>query len=234
MSRIPLIAANRRKLLAKILVFAGLAAVIWLQPQIQPWLDGPAPGGSDSSTDVAKHDTDPSDIKPRSSNRRRVVIKDVAEPPAAEVDRPEASTAIRTTSTSEPVLGTLREIRRNIFESTAGLHYVPGSADNHRLRHVLQHAKDDLTKPIHGVFEGNREQILAVIDEAYQKAKKADSDVRSEKQNDRSIYTVNLRRRIGYMGGSEGARNSNPECRYVRLVLENQNIVVTAYPVKSF
>ena len=234
MSRIPLSAAHRRKLLEKILVFVGLATLIWLQPQIQAWIDGRTPGGSDFSTDVAKHDTDPSDITRRSSSRKRVVIKDVDERPTAEVDRADASTAIRNTPTSEPALGTLREIRRNVFESTAGLHYVPGSADDHRLRHVMQHAEDDLTKPIHGVFEGDRDQILAVIDEAWQKAGKADSDVRSEKQNDRRIYTVNLRRRIGYMGGSEGERKSNPECRYVRLVLENQNIVVTAYPVKSF
>ena len=98
----------------------------------------------------------------------------------------------------------------------------------------MQHAKDDTSKVIHGVFDGNRDQILAVIDEAYQNAQKGGPDVRSEEQNDRLVYTVNLGRRIGYMGGSEGKRNGNPDCRYVRIVLEDGNIVVSAYPAKSF
>ena len=133
-----------------------------------------------------------------------------------------------------PALGQLIEIRKNVFESTAGLRYVPGSADNHRLRHVMQHAKDDTTKPIHGVFEGNRDQILAVIDEAYLKAGKGGRDVHREEQNDRLVYTVNLGRKIGYMGGSEGKRTNNPACRYVRIVLEDGNVVISAYPTKSF
>ena len=133
-----------------------------------------------------------------------------------------------------PALGQLNEIRKNVFESTAGLRYVPGSADNHRLRHVMQHAKDDTTKPVHGVFEGNRDQILAVIDEAYLKVAKGGRDVHREAQNDRLVYTVNLGRKIGYMGGSEGKRTNNPACRYVRMVLEDGNVVISAYPTKSF
>ena len=187
------------------------------------------------------------------------VAKDVDESPVAEVDRLDSPQPTETTSRAasapghshensnadkskteksqsdaEPVLGELREIRKNVFESTAGLRYVPGSADNHRLRHVMQHAKDDTTKPIHGVFEGDRDQILAAIDEAYQKAKKGGRDVHSEEQNDRLVFTVNLGRKIGYMGGSEGKRTGNPECRYVRIVLEDGNVVISAYPKKSF
>jgi hypothetical protein len=66
------------------------------------------------------------------------------------------------------------------------------------------------------------------------KAKKGDSDVRSEKQNGRRVYTVNLRRRIGQVGGSEGERQGHPDCRFVRIVLENENEVISAYPSKSF
>lgn len=148
---------------------------------------------------------------------------------AASRDKP----ADATQADSKPVLGKLREIRNNVFESTAGLRYVPGSADDHRLRHVMQHARDNANKPIHGVFDGEREQILAVIDEAYQKAKKGGRDVRRENQNDRLVYTVNLGRRIGYMGGSEGERKGNPACRYVRIVLEDENVVISAYPTKN-
>ena len=131
-------------------------------------------------------------------------------------------------------LGTLKEIEDNVFESTAGLLYVPGGAEGHRLKHVMQHAKDNPSKPVHGVFDGDRDEILAVIDEAFMKAKKGGSDVRSEKQNGRRVYTVNLRRRIGQVGGSEGERQGHPDCRFVRIVLENENEVISAYPSKSF
>jgi len=131
-------------------------------------------------------------------------------------------------------LGKLKEVDDNVFESTAGLVYVPGGAEGHRLKHVMQHAKDNPSKPVHGVFDGDRDEILAVIDEAFMKAKKGGSDVRSEKQNGRRIFTVNLRRRIGQVGGSEGERQGHPDCRFVRIVLENENEVISAYPSKSF
>jgi hypothetical protein len=231
MTHIPLNSASRRKLLARIFVFVALAAVIWLQPKVQTWLDGHTPDSLDS---VTSHELDPTDVTQHSSNLKRVVIKDVDQPPTAEVDRSDAATPNRNASTAKPAPGKLREIRENVLESIAGLLYVPGSADDHRLSHVMQHAKDDLTKPIHGVFEGDRDQIVAIIDEAFQLAQKGGSDVRSEKQNDRRVYTVNLRKKIGYMGGSEGDRKGNPECRYLRIVLEDENIVISAYPVKSF
>ena len=242
-------AAYRRKVLTKVMIFVALAVVIWLQPRIQAWLQGRNAAGSKNSDAVAKHDTDPSDTFQPSGNRSRVVINDIDEPVVAEVDRSDSMPAQESlgdktkvsqprTDTAqpdtEPVLGELREIRNNVFESTAGLRYVPGSQDNHRLDHVMQHAKDDTTKPIHGVFEGTRDQILAVIDEAYQKAQKGGRDVRSEEQNDRLVYTVNLGRKIGYMGGSGGERAGNPDCRYVRIVLEDGNVVISAYPTKSF
>jgi hypothetical protein len=131
-------------------------------------------------------------------------------------------------------LGKLKEIDDNVFESTAGLLYVPGGAEGHRLKHVMQHAKDNPSKPVHGVFDGDRDEILAVIDEAFMKTKKGGSEVRSEKQNGRRVYTVNLRRRIGQVGGSEGERQGHPDCRFVRIVLENENEVISAYPSKSF
>ncbi len=133
-------------------------------------------------------------------------------------------------------LGALREIRKGVFESAAGLLYLPGSADDHRIEHVMQHARDDLTKPVHGVFEADREQILALIDLVYQKSqdKSAGSNVRQEQQNNRLVITADMQRRIGYVGGQQGRRQGNPQCRYLRLILQNGNEVVTAYPTKSF
>lgn len=161
-------------------------------------------------------------------------------------DRPSASTRPRGRDTQAgkateqgdrtlaTPLGQLNEIRANVFESTAGLVYRSGSEDGHRLEHVLQHAADNPDKPKHGVFEGDRETILALIDEAYQMSQKGGSDVRSQDQNDRTVITVNLRRRIGYAGGEEGERLGHPACHYLRLVLENDVNVITAYPTRSF
>lgn len=253
--------AQRRKLWGKVLAFAALVVIVYLQPKIQAWLDGRNANGPDA---VARQDADHSASSRQSEYRGPVVIRDVDEPPVAEVDRSEpgdterppeptntritkqadssgaSATATKSSTTksaqaeSEQPLGKLREIRNNVFESTAGLRYVPGSVDSHRLRHVMQHAEDDTSKPVHGVFDGDRDKILATIDEGYQKALKGGREVRSEEQNDRLVYTVNLGRKIGYAGGSEGKRQRNPECRYLRVVLEDGNVVISAYPTKSF
>lgn len=183
--------------------------------------------------------TDSQPVAPKKKNGSGSAIRKMERTP--EKKRPELTSPERNnpppaeheTKESSP-LGKLKEIDDNVFESTAGLLYVPGGAEGHRLKHVMQHAKDNPSKPIHGVFDGDRDQILAVIDEAFVKARKGGSDVRSEKQNGRRVFTVNLRRRIGQVGGSDGSRQGHPDCRYVRIVLENENEVITAFPSKSF
>lgn len=130
---------------------------------------------------------------------------------------------------------TLVDRQRQKFRSTAGLMYVQGSQDGHRLKHVLKHAKDNLSKPVHGVFDGNgdRDKILAWIDIAYEKGKKGGSGTKKERQGDRTVYTVRMSDRIGFVGGQKGKRNNNRPCRCLRLVVQNGNEVVTAYPSES-
>jgi hypothetical protein len=126
----------------------------------------------------------------------------------------------------------LREIPGNAFESPAGLVYESGGPDGHRIDHILRHADDDLTKPVHGVFHGNRQTILALIDEAYLLTRKrGPPGVRQERQRDRTVYTVDLQREIGYLGGQAGRRRKHPSLRHVRLVFEDRD-VITAYPVE--
>lgn len=235
---------QRRKLWVKVLTILLLAALYYLQPRVQTWLD--ARNGKDAGS-AEQRDAGVVVSNRQNENLGPVVILDSGELPVAEVDpssrieTPDEENSGRETpgtqqngGIGQPPLGKLREIRNNVFESTAGLQYVPGSADSHRLKHVMQHAKDDTSKPIHGVFEGDRDQILAAIDEAFEMAVNGGRDVRSEKQNDRLVYTVNMGRAIGYVGGFEGKRQGNPECRYLRIVLEDKNIVISAYPTKSF
>lgn len=130
----------------------------------------------------------------------------------------------------ELLYGLLREISRDRFVSPAGLLYTPGSAEGHRLEHLRRHTADDPGRPgPHGVFDGDMEGALATIDRAYERAKKGQ---RTTKKVDdgRTIYTVDMGGRVGYVGGREGGRKRNPMARRVRLVLEG-NRVITAYPM---
>ena len=55
-------------------------------------------------------------------------------------------------------------------------------------------------------------------------------DVRKEEEGERVVFTVNMKRPVGFMGGQEGERRGNPECRFIRIVLENDNEVISAFP----
>jgi len=84
---------------------------------------------------------------------------------------------------------------------------------------------------VHGVFNGNRETILAVIDEAFLLAEKGKPPkVQREEDGDRTVLVIDLGRKIGFMGGQAGKRRSFPPCRHLQLVVEGKE-VVTAYPV---
>jgi hypothetical protein len=139
-------------------------------------------------------------------------------------------------STAEPALpesqpGRLRDVGDDILVSSAGLRYVPGSREGHRLKHVLLHTRDQPDRAgSHGVFDGGRETTLAVIDEAYTIARQRGPPVRMEVQGDRTVYTVDMGRRVGYVGGRPGQREGHPPTFHVRLVLEGDD-VITAFPL---
>ncbi|MFV0442639.1 MAG: hypothetical protein ACK5Q5_03605 [Planctomycetaceae bacterium] len=142
--------------------------------------------------------------------------------------RPPPSTPKPTLSV-QAKLGQLTNLGGKRFRSTAGLIYVQERSE-HRIDHVLRHGKDDQSRPVHGVFNGDRDTILAVIDEAWQLAQKGrPPKVEVEDQGDRTVYVVDLGRKIGYMGGQAGKRKRFPPCRHLQLVVEG-NEVVTAYP----
>ncbi|MEW4488294.1 hypothetical protein AB1L42_09450 [Thalassoglobus sp. JC818] len=126
----------------------------------------------------------------------------------------------------------LVEVSKNIFESPAGLVYRSGSVDGHRVDHVLSHAEDIPAKPIHGVFSGDREEIFKLIDEAWKIAQeRGPPQVETEQNRDRTVLTVDMKRAIGFVGGQSGKRQGHPECRKIRLVVEDQD-VITAYPMR--
>jgi len=126
--------------------------------------------------------------------------------------------------------GILRPVGRDRYVSPAGLLYTPGSAEGHRLKHLQRHVSDAPDRPgPHGVFDGGMQGALRTIDQAYERAERAQGTTKQEDQG-RTIYTVDLGKRIGFVGGREGRRRRNPMARRVRLVLEG-NRVITAYPL---
>lgn len=149
--------------------------------------------------------------------------------------RPKPTSRPQTANTPPPAdansapLGQLTDLGGKRFRSTAGLIYVQLRSE-HRIDHVLRHAKDDSSRPVHGVFNGDRDVILAVIDEAWQLVQIGrPPKVVTEDEGDRTVYIVDLGRKIGYMGGQAGKRKSFPPCKHLQLVVEGDE-VVTAYP----
>jgi hypothetical protein len=133
--------------------------------------------------------------------------------------------------TATAALDSLRDVGGGVRESPAGLRYGPGSLEGHRWNHVLRHAADQPDRPQpHGVFDDDPAQIVAVIDEAYELARQGDRRVREKRDGPRTIYTVDMGRRVGYVGGQTGRRQGHPPATGVRLVLEGRN-VISAYPV---
>lgn len=150
----------------------------------------------------------------------------------ANANRPPPVSA-NSTVESKPTLGELRELSGQVWESTAGLKYGPGSREQHRLKHVMRHAADQPNRPgKHGVFNGAGKQqaVLALIDEAYLKALRGGRDVQKKKEGSRIVYTVEMRRPVGYVGGQVGRKQGNPAAHQIRLVLEGTN-VITAFPL---
>ena len=175
---------------------------------------GVASGGTPSSTNSPK-------VEP---------TKPATKPPLAKTNPSQPKPTRPTTTTppaepEKPKLGVLTPAGRSRFESTAGLIY-----SQHRIDHVMEHSQDIPDKPTHGVFEGSKDEIFALIDEAYELAKKrGPPQVVISHEGDRTTYTVNLNRKIGHGGGQSGARRRNPPLKFVKIVLEGDE-VITAFP----
>lgn len=126
----------------------------------------------------------------------------------------------------------LKQIDRSQLLSPAGLIYSPGPQGEHRVDHVMRHGKDDPNRPQHGVFNGSRDEILQLLDEAYLMIQQNPKRFSPRADGNRTEYTVRFDRPIGFEGGRSGLRNNHPAVNRLRLVVEDGKYVVTAYPVK--
>lgn len=202
----------RRRLVTSVVVVLVLAAAWWSR-------DVPPESGSSAPRESGLSATNATTPPPRASETPSETA-----PSSHSADEPDESD-----STHWPGL---TEIQPNVFVSPAGLEYREGSAEGHRLTHLMRHAEDDPDRPIHGVFDGTRDEILALLDEVWQSAQtRGPPHVDREQQGRRTVYTVQLGRKIGFVGGKSGARRGYPPCQGVKLVVEGDD-VITAYPVE--
>lgn len=144
---------------------------------------------------------------------------------------PSSKTSSPASDKADPSLryGLLRDTGGDRYVSPAGLLYTPGSAEGHRIEHVRRHTEDDPGRPgSHGVFDGGIEGALKTIDNAYVRAKEGTRTTKQE-EDGRVVYTVDMGKRVGFVGGRDGGRRNKPMARRVTLVLEG-NRVITAYP----
>jgi hypothetical protein len=125
----------------------------------------------------------------------------------------------------------LKKIGSETWLSPAGLRYQGRDPDGRtRVDHVLRHARDIPDRDgSHGVFDGGSEAVFGVIDEAWRNVEK--KKVRPRIEGDRSLYTVPMGRRVGYLGGRAGASRGHPPLTNIFLVIETgTKNVVTAFP----
>ncbi len=120
---------------------------------------------------------------------------------------------------------------RETYTSPAGLRYSRGTQQGHHLRHLMAHASDEPDRPgQHGVFDSNDVlEVVALVDEAYQQAQTG-RGTRTRQEGDRTVYVVDLGRRIGYIGGQSGNRRGRPAAHHLQLVLVGKKLI-TAYPL---
>lgn len=182
-------------------------------------------------------------VQPVVESRFGVSLPSIAEKEAEPKDnraqqraeRPSAPDAARTQDaafTPSDLSGLLEGERRGAYRSPAGLLYTKGSQQGHRLSHLMTHARDLPNRDgRHGVFDSEEPSaIVELVDEAYRQALSGEATDR-EVEGQRVVYTVDLGRRIGYVGGRSGARKGNPPASHMRLVVQEDRLI-TAFPLR--
>ncbi len=132
----------------------------------------------------------------------------------------------------EELEGFLEPVGRDSYNSPAGLRYTRGSEHGHRIMHIMAHTRDEPNQQgQHGVFDSKDPlEVFQIIDDAYQQALLGDR-TDTDYEDERTIYTVNLGKRIGYIGGTSGKRRNYPAAKYLKLVVERDRLI-TAFPYR--
>ena len=212
---------NRRKFIWLSLIIL-VAGYIYAQPHLESWLGIELPTLDDRRVkQVENGDTPPATNTDNNPDNKKKT------PSQSSRNYPSVSSA--------PSSFKLKRLKGGSCVSPAGLYYAGGPSGESRLDHIMRHSEDDPTRPIHGVFTGDQQQILETIDKAYELTLSPSSRVKSETDEEdpsRIIYTVDMQKKIGYEGGRQGRKEKKPSLNKIRLVIENQDHIITAYPVE--
>jgi hypothetical protein len=203
------------------LVFLAVGLWIWLSDARRQVAQRPV----ESSTNQAPRSppTAPYGQAPHGPAPRDAAPIDGASPPP-ELDR-------RTLDAAVADHGILKRSAGDEYRSPAGLRYTRGSAEGHRLAHVYRHTIDSPDRPgPHGVFDGGMPGALVTIDDAYRLAQRGGKRVRTEFEDGRTIYTVEMGQRIGFIGGRLGQARRHPQSTRLRLIVDGDRLI-TAFPV---
>jgi hypothetical protein len=158
--------------------------------------------------------------------------KQVAEQSSKSIaDKSSAAPASKQKAEDENLLyGFLKEIGDEDYQSPSGLRFTRGSEEGHRLKHLARHLEDIPNREgRHGVFNGDMEQVLRLLDEAYDRGTSGAKGTTKSEEKGRTTYEVSFSKTIGYIGGTTGARQKNPESKRVRMIVEKDRLI-TAFP----
>jgi hypothetical protein len=134
-------------------------------------------------------------------------------------------------SSAANTAGRLKYLGNDTWESPLGLQYGPDFQYGNRVQHVLRHsANQPLREFEHGVFDGSRREVIGLIDEAWAIAKQGGPNVQSHTVGVKTVYTVDMGRRVGWVGGQGGAALGHPVANNIQLVIRNGNQVITGFP----
>lgn len=166
-------------------------------------------------------------IRLRTPDQIAIQTQPTDEPPEAKTKAESDETAA---SSSKDDFA-LREIGKDSWVSPAGLRYQGRDPEGRtRIEHIARHLKDQPSRDgPHGVFEGQQNEVFALIDEAWKLAQSR--RIRPVVEGERSTYTVSLGRRIGYLGGRSGATQGHPPLSRILIVFETgTKNIITAFP----
>ena len=125
--------------------------------------------------------------------------------------------------------GPLEQVAVDSYVSDGGLSYLPDPGRfESRADHVLAHTADDLSRPLHGIFDVGSDacDVFDLLDEVQAQIRDGAAVACGD-----GCYDVDMRRDVGTVGGTQGATAGNPRTTWVRIVVAHGDDVITAYPI---
>jgi hypothetical protein len=141
--------------------------------------------------------------------------------------------------------GQLKMAAADRWVSPADLQYKTRLDGENSLLHMMRHGEDDLSKPVHGIFNGGREKAPRIVDIAFRKILNNPSDIilvseETKRSGVYKKYIVDMRSNyslddpVGFIGG-RSQQNKNPKLKacFMEVIIKDGHILETAYPYRT-